>query len=64
MVWVQGRDALIHQGIAVGAGGNDDVFASRYFCQLKAKGTHAQHSPDCPAQHSISSCLQKRHSDG
>lgn len=61
MVWVQGSDALIHQGTAVGARGHDDVFASRSFCQLEAKGTHAQHSPDGPAQHCISSCLKKRH---
>lgn len=61
MVWVQGSDALIDQGTAVGARGHDDVFASRGFCQLEAKGSHAQHSPDGPAQHSISSCLQKRY---
>lgn len=61
MVWVQGSDALIDQGTAVGARGHDDVFASRGFCQLEAKGSHAQHSPDGPAQHSISSWLQKRH---
>lgn len=64
-VRVQGSDALIYQGTAVGVGGNDDVFASRCFCELKAKGTHAQHSLDCPAQRSISSCLQEEvQSDG
>lgn len=56
-VWVQGADAVIYQGTAVRTGGNNDVFPSRCFCELKSKGTYAQDSPDCPAQHSTSSCL-------
>lgn len=59
-VWVQGTDAVVHQGTTVRTGGNNNVFPSRCFCELKSKGTYAQDSPDCPAQHCISSCLQKK----
>lgn len=60
-IWVQGTDAVIYQGTAVRTGGDDDVFPSRCFHELKSKGTNAQDSPDCPAQLSTSSCLWKRY---
>jgi len=63
-VWVQSTDAVVYQSTAMRTGGNNDVFPSWYFCELKSKSTYAQDSPNCPAQYSISSCLWKGPDDG